>query len=389
MRARGRISIAGVACLLLSVPLAARSRQEPSVGVELRAGAQLDEALASGARLVVPEELARVQVAGDDRVTWFYVQEEDQVQVVVAATYPNKPGVAPSFATEHDPLEVFLAVAPLDAAVPSALLAHFSDRTKALDRDNRVRLKRLAAAALAALPPVEVPRAKEGEVGCAEWFSDWVGSVYGDSTCGSLGFDSTWTHPSDDYCKGGSCEYNLGSVDQGECVPALKTCNRVVGKTYNLRQRMANWHGNGWMAYNGRWAHYGAANCSGNGPILWYAQRGNTIYGPYEIPVHGMLHFANGLGTWNLPASADTNVTYGEWKRGLPPSGELYKYNKSWIENNLGDDDRAILCGDTRNKYVMSDVSSPFCNSADGSISLCTGDNCTSACFHCVGGSCG
>ena len=137
----------------------------------LRAGAQVDEVLASGARLVVPEELARVQGAGDDRITWFYVQEEDQVQVAVAATYPNKPLVAPSFATEHDPLEVFLAVAPLDAAVPSALLAHFSDRTKALDRDNRIRLKRLAAAALAALPPVEVAHAKDGEVGCAQWFS--------------------------------------------------------------------------------------------------------------------------------------------------------------------------------------------------------------------------
>ena len=389
MRIQGRILIAALACSLLSVPLSARPRPRASSGVAFRDGALLQEALASGAHLVTPQQLARVEGAKDNAVSWLYLEGEDPVQVVVAATYPHQPLVAPAFAATHDPLELFLAVAPLEAEVPAALLAHFPDGAKALDYDNRLRLQQLAAAALAALPPPGGSQAKDGDAGCPQWFTDWVGSVYGDSTCGKLGNDADWTHPSDDYCKNGSCEYHLGSLDLGECVPALKNCNIVQGKTYNLRQRMSNWFGNGWMGYDGRWVHYGAGNCSGNGDILWYVQRGDTVYGPYSIPVHGFLHFANGLGAWNLPASADTNVTYGEWKVGLPPSGAHYKSNKSWLDHNLGADDRAILCGDTYNKYVMTDLTSPFCNSADGSVSLCTGNNCTSACFHCEGGSCG
>jgi hypothetical protein len=365
---------------------------EATTSVTREDGVFLREALAAGARLVQPEELARVETSKGNFVSWSYLAEEERVAVLVGASYPNKPLVSRAFAERHDALDVFLALAALDAPVPAKLASLGAERGALLDARTRYRLQQENRRQLDEQPVFEAqPLVKQNAgpalVGCSQSFEDWVGSVYGDATCGTLVNDADWTYASHTYCTSG-CTYKLGSVDKGSCSPALKSCNIVRGKMHNLRQRMSEWNGNGWMGYSGRWVHYGAANCSGNGDIQWYVQRGDTVYGPYAIAVGGMLHFADGLGTWNMPASAATNVTWGEWDRGLPPSGPYYKANKSWLDNNAGGNDRAILCGDTRNKYTMTDESSPTCQSSEGTINLCLGGNCTNDCWHCVGGSC-
>lgn len=383
-----------VAAALACAPLSAQDAEllETTTATSMSDGVLLREALASGARLVRPEELARVETTKGNFVSWSYLVDEGRVAVIVGSSYPNKPLVSRAFAENHDPVEVFLAVAAPDAPLPARLAALASERAVSLDARNRYRLQQENRRQLDALPVFEaaVPvkqAAGAALVGCSATFEDWVGSVYGDATCGTLVNNADWTYASHSYCTSG-CTYKLGRIDKGSCSPALKSCNIVHGKMHNLRQRMSEWNGNGWMGYSGRWVHYGAANCSGNGDLQWYVQRGDTVYGPYAIAVGGMLHFADGLGTWNMPASADTNVTWGEWERGLPPSGAYYKANKSWLDNNAGSNDRAILCGDTRHKYTMTDDSSPTCQSAEGTINLCLGDNCTNDCWHCVGGSC-
>ncbi len=387
-----------VACLAVmpfwSAPLWAQDPDglEATTAVTREDGVFLREALATGARLVRPEELARVEPSKGNYVSWSYLPDEGRVAVLVGSTFPNKPLVSREFVANHDPVEVFLAVAALEAPLPAKLAALAAERALPLDARARYRLQQENRRQLDAQPVFEAQALTKqgpaaGLVGCSQSFEDWVGSVYGDTTCGTLVDDFDWTYASHSYCTSG-CTYKLGKVDKGSCSPALKSCNIVHGKMHNRRQRMGEWNGNGLMSYSGRWAHYGAANCSGNGDLQWYVQRGDTVYGPYAIEVGGMLHFADGLGTWNMPASADTNVTWGEWERGLPPSGPYYKTNKSWLDNNAGANDRAILCGDVRNKYVMSDDSSPTCQSSEGTINLCLGDNCTNDCWHCVGGSC-
>jgi hypothetical protein len=110
--------------------------------------------------------------------------------------------------------------------------------------------------------------------------------------------------------------------------------------------------------YWGRKMHYGAANCSGNGPIRFNFQRGGSAYS-VNVEVNHMLHYF--WGKWNLPATAEASVTWGSWAYGLPPSGAHFKDNKAWLENNAGPYDRAILCGDVLHSYTLEDAWSSNC----------------------------
>ncbi|HRC86748.1 MAG TPA: hypothetical protein PK413_14165 [Thermoanaerobaculia bacterium] len=386
--------VAALLAALVTLPvLAQTSVLSTNAKVGIGQGATLEEALAAGARLVKPEEVAHIETSPGNYVAFLNLEKEGRVQVAVAATFPNPVLVTDAFVSRHEPVEIYLAVAPLEAKVPSRLLALAPVEAAVLEPASRQRLKQENALEIARLGSTGTLPVATRVAGCTQTFKDWVGDTFGDSTCGSLNNDATTTHPTDLYCNDGpgGCENPLGSVDKGECVPVLKSCNIVKRTTNNYRQRMGNWNGNGWMAYYGHWVHHGAANCSGNGDIQWYTQRDDTVYGPYAIGVGGMLHWPNGKGTWNA-AIASTNVTYGSWKTGRSASGSTYLYNKSWLANNAGTDDRAILCGDTYTSATMSDVSAPFCNDNSGNVSLCTGgvgSECSSACFHCVGGSCG
>lgn len=331
--------------------------------------------------------LARVDGAKDNYVVWLYDHEDDLVQIGIAATFPNKPIIAAEFAETHDPIEVFLAAAPLDREVPESLISR-APRSAALpsfDRQTRQQLKHVNEVALANLQDVDAHAGGTQDlVGCTLSFRNWVAGVYGSNTCGNPAYSGyAWTYPTDTYCTSG-CTYKLGEDDKGECSPSLASCDIVRGKTFNRRQRLYSYNGNPTMSKSGRYAHYGAANCSGNGSFKWWRQRGGSVYSSW-VPLNGMLHTYQ--GAWSVPVLAKDHVTYGSWTLGLPASGSLYKTNKTWLTSNAGADDRAILCGDVKNKYEMDDISSGSCHGPN--VSLCTGGgDCDNACYDCVGGSC-
>lgn len=334
------------------------------------------------------ETLAKVSTSAGNYVVWLYDQEDDLIQMGVAATFPNKPIVAAEFMENHDPIQIFLAAAPLDQEVPRALIdrAPRSIALPSFDVKTREELKHVNEVALAHFQDVDTDAAagQEGVAGCSVSFRNWVAGVYGSSTCGNPGSSGfTWTYPTDTYCTSG-CDYKLGELDKGQCTPSLASCDIVRGKTFNRRQRLYSYHGNPTMSKNGRHAHYGAANCSGNGSFKFFRQRGGSVYSSW-VPVNGMLHYYQ--GAWSVPVIAKDLVTYGSWTSGLSASGSLYKTNKTWLTHNGGTDDRAILCGDVRTKYEMQDISAGSCHGPN--VSLCTGNgDCDSPCFDCVGGSC-
>ena len=341
-----------------------------------------------GALLLLPaslhaeaRELARVQDNKGNHVAWIDIPELGEVQIEIATKFPSKPIVAAAFVERHDPLEVFLAAAPVKRAVPQALLDR-APRPIPTDAANRRRLKQKNAVELARIAARygSEPLAKAA---CSASMRAFVADVYGTTSCGQP--DAAYidtTYPSDTYCTSG-CDYELGEFDQGDCTIGtleLENCDIVTGTATNLRLRTTT-GGSPALQSNGLWAHFGAANCQGNGPIDFRRQRGNNVYSK-SVPVNYFYHYYQGV--WNVPTLAADLVSYGSWSEGLPPSGPHYLWNKGWIEDNSGTSDLAILCGDIRTRY---DMSKSTCHGPN--VTLCYPGDCDSACWSCVGGSCG
>ncbi|MCY1034791.1 hypothetical protein OV207_25300 [Corallococcus sp. BB11-1] len=327
-----------------------------------------------------PRELARVSGAPGNHVV-FLENDEGEVDVAVAATYPLRPLIAPRFLKSHTAAEVFLAVAPANQALPTALMRN---ARLVVDRDMREKLQRENAAALASMPSTRDSGGQSLAASCSEFFRGWVGTVYGDASCGDPSQEVIETvHPSDTYCTSG-CDYTLGAFDKGTCEPKLRSCDIIKGTASVVRLRATNWWGGPNFNHPGHFAHFGVANCTGNGPVDFNYKRGTASTTTLQVPVNGMLHVK--LGSEIVPGNAANFVSYGQWKTGKPASGTTYVGNSLSVEANGGTDDRVIACGDIYTSYTMTDISSPTCHGPE--ISLCSGSNCTSACFYCSGGSC-
>lgn len=328
-----------------------------------------------------PQELARVQDGKGNHVAWIDIPELGEIQIEIATKFPLKPLAAAAFVERHDPLEVFLAVASPKRAVPEALLARAPQRI-VVDGATRRRLRQENAVELARIPARSGP-ATLGKAACSASMRAFVADVYGSSSCGAP--DAAYidtTYPTDTYCTSG-CDYPLGTYDKGECTFSntlkLESCDIVTGTTTNLRIRTTT-GGSPELSSNGLWAHFGAANCTGNGPIDFRRQRGDNVYSK-SVPVNYFYHYYQGV--WNVPAQAADLVSYGLWSEGLPPSGSHYLLNRGWIEDNSGTNDLAILCGDIRKRY---DMSKSTCHGPN--ITLCYPGDCDAACWSCAGGTC-
>ncbi len=329
---------------------------------------------AAGAR-----EIARVSKGSGDYVAWLETAD-GEIEIAVAASFPNAPLVASAFVKKHDPAEVFLAVASPRRAVPAALLKSTPARIVD-DAATRKKLRQENAVALAGFA-YDLPVLEAQAGSCSASFRAWAGSVYGDSSCGQSGLAVIDTvYPTDSYCTSG-CDFQLGSLDKGSCTPALQSCDIVRGQATDVRLRTTT-AGSPVLDHLGHRAHFGVANCSGNGPVQFSRKR-NATTTTVDVPVNGMLHYYQ--GTSIIPATAKDLVTYGSWQDGTPPSGATYLANKMWVDDNNGTNDLVIACGDIQTRYDMSDVSPPSCHGPN--VSLCTGGNCDSPCFHCVGGTC-
>ena len=238
------------------------------------------------------QEIARVQDGRGNHVAWIDVPATGEIQIEVATKFPSKPLVAAAFADRHDPAEIFLAVASPRRPLPAALLARAPHRV-ASDPSTRARLRQENRVELARLP--EVVETRVGS--CSNSFRTWVGSVYGASSCGDANnaFIDT-TYPTHTYCKSG-CDYPLGATDFGSCTVGawlkLENCDIVTGTTTNLRLRTTS-VGSPGLQSNGHWAHFGAGNCSGNGPIDFRRQRGNSEACKLKAPRFGASRIACG-----------------------------------------------------------------------------------------------
>ncbi|RKH36030.1 hypothetical protein D7Y13_04570 [Corallococcus praedator] len=328
-----------------------------------------------------PREIARVTGAAPGNHVLFLENDQGEVDVAVAAIYPQRPLIAPRFLKSHSAAEVFLAVAPANQELPAALARH---ARLAVDRGTREQLQRENADALASVTSDVASGGQSLTASCSESFRDWVSNVYGDATCGDPSQEAIYTaHPSDTYCTSG-CDYTLGAQDKGTCQPKLRSCDIVRGTASVVRLRTTNWWNGPNFNHPGHFAHFGVANCTGNGPVDFNYKRGAASTSTLQVPVNGMLHVK--LGSEIVPGNAANFVSYGQWKTGKPASGATYVSNSMSVEANGGTDDRVIACGDIYLDYTMADISSPTCHGSD--ISLCSGGNCTSSCFYCSGGSC-
>ena len=328
-------------------------------------------------------EVARVTGERGNSVMWLE-NAEGGVDLAIEVTLPGRPLVAAEFVEKHTPGEVFLAVAPPRMALPPALARREEGLLRA-DDAQRARLQRENQEALAKLPLVDVATSSSLAAGCSDAFRQSVGATYGSPSCGQAGLaviDDVYSG-SDTYCTSG-CDYTLGAQDKGSCIPALKSCDIVEGSTLLHRLRTTT-RGSPVLNHKGHGAHFGVANCSGDGPVVFKFKRGASEYS-YQVGVGGFLHYYTGLRNLG-PTSAKDFVAYGNWADGVPASGSTYVDNYLTVENNSGTDDRVIACGDIKVRYDMTDVSSSTCHGPN--ISLCYGSDCDSACFDCVGGSCG
>ncbi len=337
---------------------------------------QFPEALGEGhARLITT-----IGDTSGSFVEWFEPVDSDEIDrigVGVGAKFPTPPLVSTKFVESHTPLEVFLAIADPLQAPPPELVRHAiqMERLAPLEKDARDRLRRENEETLRGFTVTgsDTPHS------CSPAFTNWVGQVFGSASCG--GTSGNFTSFKETYCTAG-CNHQLGSVDKGWCVPALLSCDQVQATNRYYAGRLGNFHGDGYIGLNGQWQHFLAANCQGNGPFSFKRTRGSSV--AYKsVPVGYAYHYF--WGNWPV-ATATTNVTYGSWQHGIPASGSSYKLNRMDLINNTAPGDTAILCGDIRYERDMSDISSPSCHGPN--ISLCTGGNCDSECFHCAGGTC-
>ncbi len=350
-----------------------------ALGLALLAGlssSTLASAAPAGASAV--REIARISKAPGDYIAWLETAD-GEIQIAVAATYPNQPLAATAFIKKHDPAELFLAVASPRRALPAALARHmkFADEPAA-----RQRLRQENAVALAGFSS-DLPVLEAQAGSCSASFRAWAGSVFGDSACGQSGLAVIDTvFPTDTYCTSG-CDFQLGALDKGSCTPALQSCDIVRGQATTVRLRTTA-QGTPDLNHNGHRAHFGVANCSGNGPVEFNRKR-NATTTTVDVQVGHMLHYFQ--GTSIIPATAKDLVTYGSWLDGTPPSGGTYLANRMWVDNNNGTNDLVIACGDIQTRYDMSDISAASCHGPN--ISLCTGGgDCDSPCFDCAGGTC-
>jgi hypothetical protein len=331
-------------------------------------------------------EIARVDGAPGNYVAWVE-DAEGEVNVLIAATFPSRPLVAGEFLKRRTPAEVFLALASPRSQLPAALARSAPEALHANERQLRVELREENEAALARLPVDDLVGSSASlAAGCSASFYTWAGSVFGDPTCGQPGLATIdTTYPSDTYCTSG-CDYTLGYYDKGQCQnPSLASCDIVKGTATVIRLRTTT-NGNPGLSRAGHYAHFGVANCSGNGPVTFTYQR-NGVESSHPVGVNQMLHIP--LGNSIVPGNAQSFVAYGAWTKSKPASGETYVSNSMSVGGNTGVDDRVIACGDIYTRYDMTDISSPTCHGPN--IKLCTGgagSTCNSACFNCAGGTC-
>ena len=342
--------------------------------------------------------IARVKGSEGNSVEWIApANEGEEPGIVIRVTYPNRALLDPGFMENHSALEAFLAVAPADAEVPAALLAHSREGAHGAARDaqspeKRLALRRMNQEILDARPAFDAnapvnqivkPGSSAGsncDAGFIAWAATEYGNGYGDTaTCGtSTGF-TEHTFPTY-YCTPGpnnDCAYPIGGLSN--CYPAGDaSCsafqgNLLVHRASSVLGGCAN------FSYNmpGHRYRFSAANCESSGNVTMERKRGsgswiNTTVGPRSMQIR-----VDGAALPMASANPTLGVSYGFWKQLIPQSGASYLMNE--LDVSTGANQEAIVCADVYRKFETFDISAFGCNFNE---EFCDpGDMCDGACW--------
>ncbi|MEM6931064.1 MAG: hypothetical protein AAF602_29285, partial [Myxococcota bacterium] len=258
----------------------------PSEPFDLLGARELVEASVEpeGADLIVH---ARVGTSEGSYVEFFSSADDpDDIGIGVMAEFPRRPLVAGDFVAAHDAVDVFMAVAPLDLAVPDELFRVRPDDI-AIDTSASAReaLKEASAAFLDELPTIDrVPI-----VASCNTMENWMNGWYGeDGTCANgSNLNKSWT----DYeliCAYGdsSCDYFLSQSGIGLCNGELDSGHLVRGRTNKVAGRWQKKGNITWGSYGYR-SHQAVSNCpSSNGSLRFYRERGGSSWLKYVPKNH-------------------------------------------------------------------------------------------------------
>lgn len=325
-----------------------------------------------GADLLI---LARVGTGEGDYVEFFASADDDEdIGIGVMAAFPNPPLIAEGFLAEHDAVSAFLALAPLDMPVPAAMLDQL-DVEPDLSVERRLELKDRSAAAVDAMPPLEGAVEFASCASVKNWMNNWYGE---DGSCANANGNATW-NDYDLICAFGdsSCTHTLSAQGRGFCdhqdgYHELSSAHVVEGRATKIKGRWTKKGNIDWGAYGYR-SHQAVSNCAtSNGNLRFIRERGGSSWTKYVAPNHGYHYF---YGYNVVPTSS---WSYGGWKKNITPSHAYSKWNGVRVRDNSGGDDRAIMCADVSSHYLTWDDS----YNGYGVPDLCTGGNCSTACFQ-------
>ncbi|MFK7927909.1 MAG: hypothetical protein AB8H79_06955 [Myxococcota bacterium] len=309
---------------------------------------------------------ARVGTAEHTYVEFFSSDEDpEDIGVGVMAQFPNTPLVSSDFIGRHDPLDVFLAVAPLSMAVPEVLLDLREDDADT-SVDARLALKSESLDDLADLPDMSWMPAAASCNFMKNWMNGWYGE---DGSCAAgSNLNKTW-NDFELICAYGdsSCDFVLDNVARGFCNGELDSGHLVQGRTTKVAGRWAKGGNITWNS-SGYRSHQAVSNCpASNGDLQFYRERGSSSYLKLVPKNHGYNYFYG----YNTPRP----LTYwpnGGWKKDYTNS----KHNGVKVRHNSGTSDEAIMCADVYNRYRTTDVS------YSGSDNLCLSSNCDNSCTN-------
>jgi hypothetical protein len=291
--------------------------------------------------------LARVTDAHGGVVEIYAPNAPDEINIAIGARYPSPPMVSSAFVKQHDPIEVYLAVAPLDAPVPKALRDAYPKL--AVDESRRVALRETLAADLAMFPVFDVPLARTGA--CSDEFIAWFNAVYkagpeAGEMCASGG-----DHPADYTLE--TADYYLDDgalpiVEDDLCSPYVLECDMWEATWRDWNWNTENKTGNGFAQKSDRHnMHTGMAQCAGN--TTFYREWGSGSWSTNMGPGGGWHQFSGKFPHQLGPA---VELAFGLWSTNAAPLAKA----RSELKNNTGHYDRVIWCGNFEDQWDVDDV---------------------------------
>jgi hypothetical protein len=304
-----------------------------------------------------PTAPARIVAAVDDpsggRVEIYEPAGPREIAVGIAAHYPSPPPVTGEFVMSHNPIEVFLAVAPTDAPVPEALRAAYPDLPVRDDVATRWSLHAVVTAQRAAFPTFDEPLTRSGS--CSNSFIAWFDGVYHDmpggegGTCSTQGGGSFHSQGAL-YFKGGGLPAHYGIVsdpDQDPCAPVATSCDMFEASFRDWNFGAENVHNNHYGAQSARHnMHTGMATCAGTATFhrVWGSQE-------WQINLSAGNGFQTYVGTFPYATGPAVELYAGLWAAGHPTH-----YAKSEILNNAATGDSVIWCGNLEDQWSIDDT---------------------------------